>query len=464
MIRLSKCHHILVISSFSMFASALITLAESPFSGAAPASKLSPDVSQTAPDRLTLELITAWEAVRDRKDAGALAAAARVFRSVQKDNDPGAAYQGEAGLAALAAIEDGGGFQEATLLYPVPSHPMLGKFNILSPEKSGPWGFVDRNGKLVIPATWDWAANFSEGLASVKLSGKWGCIDRSGKLVIPATWDDIYGFHEGFAEVKQGEKRGLVDRNGKLVIPPTRENIGPPTEGLIPVKEGGKWGCMDRSGKLVIPATWNDPILFSEGLAAVYRSASSEFENRFSGAYINRTGKLVIPPTWLVAGSFKEGLAPVKQLNKFGFIDRGGKVVIPPTWERADGFTEGLAAVKQFGKFGFIDRSGKLVIQPSWDSVLSSGFHEGLAGVERDGKYGFIDRSGSVVIPVIWDEATSCTNGLIKVQEKINETPQGTDERGNDLFPGRMLYLDKKGLIVWSSDGKGIGQHAARTR
>jgi hypothetical protein len=55
------------------------------------------------------------------------------------------------------------------------------------------WGWVNRRGEMVSPATWDGAAYFtSSGLARVCLiSAGWSVIDRNGRLVVPAQWDSV---------------------------------------------------------------------------------------------------------------------------------------------------------------------------------------------------------------------------------------------------------------------------------
>jgi hypothetical protein len=51
--------------------------------------------------------------------------------------------------------------------------------------QAGSWGFIDSEGKMKIePDFWD-ADNFPDGLAIVHKGG-WGYIDRAGKVVIPA--------------------------------------------------------------------------------------------------------------------------------------------------------------------------------------------------------------------------------------------------------------------------------------
>ena len=56
--------------------------------------------------------------------------------------------------------------------------------NLASVRKNNKWGYIDRNGKLVIDYFYDKAKNFKEGLAPVCIDNKWGYIDSQGNLVI----------------------------------------------------------------------------------------------------------------------------------------------------------------------------------------------------------------------------------------------------------------------------------------
>jgi hypothetical protein len=80
------------------------------------------------------------------------------------------------------------------------------------------WGFIDRTGRVVIPAQFEHAGDipegipwvFSEGLARFKVRQnnhgpvskfKWGYIDKNGKVVIQPTFAYCRDFHEGLAAV-----------------------------------------------------------------------------------------------------------------------------------------------------------------------------------------------------------------------------------------------------------------------
>ena len=66
-------------------------------------------------------------------------------------------------------------------------------------EVDGKRGFIDTTGKMAIPAGFDVAGSFTQGLACVKIDGKWGFIDKSGELVIPCRFDNVWSFSRGQA-------------------------------------------------------------------------------------------------------------------------------------------------------------------------------------------------------------------------------------------------------------------------
>lgn len=56
------------------------------------------------------------------------------------------------------------------------------------------WGFADKNGKLVIPAQYEEARSFANGMAAVKIDGQWGFIDLEGNVVIQPQFGDAKDF------------------------------------------------------------------------------------------------------------------------------------------------------------------------------------------------------------------------------------------------------------------------------
>ncbi len=124
--------------------------------------------------------------------------------------------------------------------------------------RKGKYGYRDKTGEFVIPPQFDYAGEFSEGLAVVGLgkfpATKWGYIDRAGKVVIPAQFDGAHDFSEGMAAVGLGGKLGYIDRTGKLVVPPQFDEAQKFSGGRARVriiKEG--YGYISKSGERVVP-------------------------------------------------------------------------------------------------------------------------------------------------------------------------------------------------------------------
>jgi hypothetical protein len=124
--------------------------------------------------------------------------------------------------------------------------------------KTEKYGYIDHTGKFVIPAEFDEAYIFSEGLAAVFLDNHWSYIDKTGKLTIQPQFDRAWPFSEGLAAVMVNKKIGYIDTRGKLIIQPQYDfpkGIYIPPHafhgGLAQVWVGDKLGYVDKAGKYI---------------------------------------------------------------------------------------------------------------------------------------------------------------------------------------------------------------------
>jgi hypothetical protein len=232
--------------------------------------------------------------------------------------------------------------------------------------RDGKQGYADLSGEIVIPPTFEYAGDFTSGVARARLKGREFFINRKGERVTPE-FAGAFDFSDGLAPVIVGHQVGYIGPNGAFVIPPTYSGTSGIqfSEGLVAVRVGDKVGFMDKSGLVVVHPEYDDAYPFSEGLAPV------QVENKFG--YIDKTGKLVIPIKYQGAQRFAEGVAAVTLENKSGYIDHSGNYVIAPTFDQASPFCAGLASVvtnqhtervpdsncwRSKGKTGVIDHSG----------------------------------------------------------------------------------------------------------
>ncbi len=191
------------------------------------------------------------------------------------------------------------------------------------------FGFMDLSGEVVVPAQYEWAEDFSEGLAAVEKDGKWGFIDTTGAFVIAPQYD-----YDG------------------VMIPSF-------SEGLVALRANGKWGFADKTGAVVIALQYDNIGHFTDGLACVYKNGK--------GGYIDTTGKIVVEPQYDSVEDFADGFAIVGQNDKYGYIDKTGTVIAEPQYDTAEDFIDGLALVSKQGKYGLIDTSGKIVLPLTYD-------------------------------------------------------------------------------------------------
>lgn len=115
-------------------------------------------------------------------------------------------------------------------------------------------------GKVAIPAKYDHAWVFSDGLASVEEDGFIKFIDATGKVVIETNqryheWMDGYVFHGGYCVInnEDSDLYALIDKTGKTVLPAEYKNILVCNDSLICVEKGNEMGVLNKNLKPVLP-------------------------------------------------------------------------------------------------------------------------------------------------------------------------------------------------------------------
>ncbi len=129
------------------------------------------------------------------------------------------------------AVKDGSkwGFVDAKGKMVVEAeYDQVGGFSdgLVAVQKSGPpgdkktWVYILPTGKSPFETKFAWAGQFSEGLARVqmedRITSKFGYINKQGVLVIPAEFDEATDFRNGQAHVRMGNQFKFIDARGKV--------------------------------------------------------------------------------------------------------------------------------------------------------------------------------------------------------------------------------------------------------
>lgn len=160
-------------------------------------------------------------------------------------------------------------------------------------------------------------------LEPVHFGGSWGYVNGDGKLVIPPRFDSAMPFSEGLAAVSEAGRFGYIDSWGGYAIYPEFASARCFSEGLAAVVFSVRWGYIDREGRFRINPLYDECADFSEGLAAV------RWRGRWG--FIDASGAFAIRPRFDSARDFRHGWAEVKLDERWGKTDRNGDVYLHPT-------------------------------------------------------------------------------------------------------------------------------------
>ncbi len=263
-------------------------------------------------------------------------------------------------------------------------------------RKAQLWGFCNADEKLVIPAKFDAAWPFQNGLAKVKKGALFGMISASGNWVLPADYDAIHQHH--LLKLQKGQKYGLADPNGKLILPTEYDGIFPIRDQFFLLLKAGKKGLMDNTGRLLIPLEF-DHIAQLRDSEGNFVDLFETWEFGLRGIY-DICGSKVQHARFARIDIFREGFAIVQEAGRFGLIDLEGNISADCQFEQLVGPSEGLVAAKVKNRWGFINVKGDQVLPFLFEEVQENGFYKGRAAVKQADQWQFIQRDGQIEFPV----------------------------------------------------------------
>lgn len=143
--------------------------------------------------------------------------------------------------------------------------------------------FINKQGKKVLDVSqYGLVSGFSEGLAAVVKQGKIGFINTQGKLVIPCqytlnpNWQRqkakrrMPRFIDGLAAVILPNKGwNLIDPKGKPQLKASYQYLQVVSKDQILANKNGRWGIIRPSGQVILPLHYDAVKPFKNGLALV---------------------------------------------------------------------------------------------------------------------------------------------------------------------------------------------------
>jgi len=294
----------------------------------------------------------------------------------------------------------------------------------IATDKSG-YKVINKYGKIVFENK-GYISSFNEGYAIVESNNSpdahslYGYLNREGKIVIPPQYESAGDFNNGRAIVKKQEgSYALIDTEGNILKTYDKYYVGSLSDGMISYKEtiDTKYGYLDENDKIATKPKFDIAESFINGNAIV--GTTEEIKNLVG--VIDKKGRYVIMPnydniSYLEEGRYALGSAINPQMPYLGSVyaiaDQIGKVLTKSLYSDVGIFERGYASATDGQDTFFIDKAG--LKTKELPSLKGTGSLKLLGDVVRayvDRRYSYLHTDGQT----IWQY-----NSKIKLNEKYS--------------------------------------------
>lgn len=246
------------------------------------------------------------------------------------------------------------------------------ELGLIEVQSHGVRGFFTREGKAIIPVSYDRRSSWNDHTLMIRVQGKYGYYKSDGTVIAAPQYDSAAVFSEGLASVGKQGQYGYIDEQGTISIPLQYGQAGSFQQGRAVVCKNGKWGVIDRQGKECIPCVY-------EGIQSAYENGYIGIQKKGLWGFADITGRIAIVPQYKkIISNFHDGFAAAATDKGLIFINTHGQALMEPVSDIYGQFNEGLAPVRlKNGTKGYINTEGKIVIKANYDTLGS--FHNNLA-------------------------------------------------------------------------------------
>ena len=292
----------------------------------------------------------------------------------------------------------------------------------IATDKTG-YKVINKDGKIIFDNK-GYISSFKEGLAVIEGNSSpdahslYGYLNRDGKIVIPPQYESAGDFNNGTAIVKKMEGTyALIDTDGNELKTYDKYYVGSNSDDMMPFKEtiDTKYGYINRDGSVKIKPMYDIAERFINGNAIV--GTNGELSNRMG--IIDKRGRYVVMPnydniSYLEEGMYALGSAVNQQVpyigSRYAISDNVGKILTKSLYTDVGNYERGYASATDGKETFFIDKTG--LQAKNLPSLKGTGSLKLLGDIVRvyvDRRYSYLQTNGAV----IWQY-----NPAIKLNEK----------------------------------------------
>jgi len=235
------------------------------------------------------------------------------------------------------------------------------------------YGYLDKEGKEVIPAKYISGSDFVDGKALVQISQEeFALIDRDGNLLYSYNYPFVGHLGQGFLSFKESPsgKFGYIRESGEIAIPAQYSSLQAFKNGraVVNLSESfpeSKYGLIDTKGQFIIEAIYNDIIILNENRIAVGKAIDDQ-KPYYGSIYAltDKDGNFLTDFKYYNISDFKDGIASVYDDKYTFFINSQGKEMKDLPIVEGSGSLSIIDSLIQADidqRLSYFSRSGKLL-------------------------------------------------------------------------------------------------------
>lgn len=368
--------------------------------------------------------------------------------------------------------------QEFLKLYPeYPFHESIKKEISLSNLKlirikntNDKYGYIDSLGNWIIPAIYEDALEFNEGLASVCKNDTCFYINKAGEKVSLQIFEETESFKNGIAIIKKENLYYLVNRSFQKISKGYSE-ISTTNSKLYICNNNNLYGAIDTKGNTIIPFVYKKLGNFENGYAYYLSNLYGLVD----------TNNITLNANWdWISSVDSNKVAIVKKENNFGLINTSQQNLLNTNYDFISRCIKDIYIVVKNNKYGFynstencfytdleydynksyaptyytngkqfkliklndvalVDENGRISINyKMYDDVFFA--KNNLIRIKKNNKYGYVNRKLKAITSIEFDTAEDFNNNVAIVSKKETTSIINTE--------GKIIYSIKNGALT----------------
>lgn len=355
-------------------------------------------------------------------------------------------------------------------------------------QLNGKYGYINKDGDLVVQCIYEQVEDFSNGLAivAVRKDGKWsfdeedtnkenptrlcwGIIDKAGNHILPCEYPEINKVWSNFYKIRVEVepkiwKFGTVDKEGKIVIPCVYDYINQMLNyySLVYARKEKKFGVIDSLNNIIVPFGKYDDI---NNVGRKYRSSLFKVYKRSEGwGLINDDNKIIFPVStckdelgYYICYDGEVLIAKIGD-SKYKIAVKGGSQILPEVFNEIQ-FSNRIIELRKGNEKLYITRLGVMLPKSRYSGYEFTDEKQGYFTVKCDKGYAIMDSYGKITSSFYEDILPNHLTDDRFYLVKNNYGKWGViDFKGNTVIPCKynsiLSYGGHNYAIVKNENGK----------